>query len=313
MESNWLSIHIFYSEPFDRILTDVLLPFVKDQISKGTINSYFFIRYWENGPHIRLRVKTKQKSLCEVLYAQFEKMIGSFFIQYPSERPETEAIRHLSVEKRWFPNNSIQKIPYIPELNRYGGERSMDIVEDQFMYSSRFVLEEYSNRQICYEASMGLAIQMHLGFAKALKLNYKKAGSLFRLFSEIWMPRISIDTHNISRESILAQFSTLYTSQKENLTAFMKPIFQNNDQQASNLLWNNWIKPNRVFNNKLCELQEYGLIVAQWARSKYDFFNDLDDSEITRWKIYLSLIHMTNNRLGIKNKDESYIGYLIWV
>ncbi len=41
----------------------------------------------------------------------------------------------------WYPNNSVQEIPYIPEVERYNGNEMMTLSELQFEYSSRYVLE----------------------------------------------------------------------------------------------------------------------------------------------------------------------------
>jgi hypothetical protein len=39
--------------------------------------------------------------------------------------------------------------------------------------------------------------------------------------------------------------------------------------------------------------------------------NALDVNQELLWNFYADYIHMTNNRLGILNKDEGYLGFLI--
>ncbi|MGB5931124.1 MAG: lantibiotic dehydratase C-terminal domain-containing protein, partial [Cyclobacteriaceae bacterium] len=39
--------------------------------------------------------------------------------------------------------------------------------------------------------------------------------------------------------------------------------------------------------------------------------DEYDQYTFDRWRIYDSYVHMTNNRLGIQNRDEAYLAYLI--
>jgi hypothetical protein len=38
---------------------------------------------------------------------------------------------------------------------------------------------------------------------------------------------------------------------------------------------------------------------------------DISEEQQQLWPIFESYVHMTNNRLGILNRDESYLGYLM--
>jgi thiopeptide-type bacteriocin biosynthesis protein len=52
----WISLHVFYTGPLDRVITEAVGSLVGTFTSKGSIDGYFFLRYWESGPHLRLRL-----------------------------------------------------------------------------------------------------------------------------------------------------------------------------------------------------------------------------------------------------------------
>lgn len=55
--AEWLSLHIFESGDLDSFLVDRLLPAVRAFREEGLIERWFFLRYWNGGPHIRCRLE----------------------------------------------------------------------------------------------------------------------------------------------------------------------------------------------------------------------------------------------------------------
>ena len=68
----WKSLHIFYYDNHDELLCFGILPIIK----KYNIRQFFFIRYWEQGPHIRFRIKTDDDGLIEKIIEDIEKYIS---------------------------------------------------------------------------------------------------------------------------------------------------------------------------------------------------------------------------------------------
>ena len=66
-DNQYLSFYIFYSEPWKNLLVESVHPLLKKLFDENLINQYFFIRYWEKGPHIRLRLKRKPEIKAEEL------------------------------------------------------------------------------------------------------------------------------------------------------------------------------------------------------------------------------------------------------
>ena len=54
---SWLGMHIFYGANPRPMLLDCVRPLVDELTTLGLLDSYFFMNYWQEGPHVRLRLK----------------------------------------------------------------------------------------------------------------------------------------------------------------------------------------------------------------------------------------------------------------
>ena len=64
MKNSWLSIHMFV---WDYSLFDNLIEHISSELKKADINNFFFIRYWEGGPHMRFRFKDGESNRGRIL------------------------------------------------------------------------------------------------------------------------------------------------------------------------------------------------------------------------------------------------------
>jgi thiopeptide-type bacteriocin biosynthesis protein len=143
--ARWTSLHVFLADPgkSERWLTEILLPLTRDWRGQGIINSWFFIRYWEGGPHLRLRLRGLAPEHLPAVMAQLGQDLGSYLSAQPVSR-ETYYAGHsfdgLPVDDSslpWFTEGSLVEIPYEPEFVRYGGTAAMAASEDLFAVSSQ--------------------------------------------------------------------------------------------------------------------------------------------------------------------------------
>ncbi|MEM6967336.1 MAG: thiopeptide-type bacteriocin biosynthesis protein, partial [Bacteroidota bacterium] len=136
----WLSVHLYYNEPWEEFLQKALEPYVNTAVQTGIAQQYFFIRYWENGPHIRLRMKGEEEMINTILKPNLEEHFTHYFESKPSRRTEPQYPPNFSETLKWFLNNSISYNEYQPEVGRFGGKLGIQIAEKQFMISSKVVL-----------------------------------------------------------------------------------------------------------------------------------------------------------------------------
>lgn len=153
-EREWYSWHLHLSSParsmHDRVILDVVEPAVAAAAPRG----FFFIRYWQGGPHVRLRMQglspesawRAEAALTERLRAAVElrgdeKAIDrdQFGLQAATMATAGEQGKVLPVEALREPG--AYRARYEPEYGRYGGAGLLPLSEQLFEESSRAVLD----------------------------------------------------------------------------------------------------------------------------------------------------------------------------
>src|SRR4051794_29695771 len=82
MTSPWTSLHIFFhadAHATDRLLLEGVHPPGSALAKQGALQSWFFIRYWEGGAHVRLRLKGCPPESVK----QIEESLGGFLEPQP--------------------------------------------------------------------------------------------------------------------------------------------------------------------------------------------------------------------------------------
>ncbi|MEO0778923.1 MAG: lantibiotic dehydratase C-terminal domain-containing protein [Bacteroidota bacterium] len=322
--AQWLSAHLYYNEPWESFLTDAVLPYLNTTLQTGIAQKYFFIRYWERGPHLRLRLLGRPDTLREVLYPNLCEHFGSYFERLPSERTEPEYPPQLPDDFKWHPNNSIQFIAYQPEWERYGGAVGVAIAEETFFHSSRIVLANIAPRAKNweYDDALGLAIKLHLCAVHGWGMQRAEARSFFQFFFYNWLPRAfrHPDTgdhreRETRERDTLAAFAAAFDQQRAVLIDYHEQLWGAllAGSTFEEPLLNDWIEHQR----ELAQTLRYALQDQRFVRRPlhYQFYNTgdavLSPLEKQCWMQYADYLHLTNNRLGVLNRDEGYLAYLM--
>jgi len=239
----WLSVHLFYNEPWEEFLQQAVEPYVNTAIQTGIVQQYFFIRYWERGPHIRLRLKAEKELVKVVLEPNIKEHFETYFSSKPSVRKEPSYPVFFPDESKWFPNNSVQKIQYQPELERYGGPVGMEVAEEHFMLSSKTVLDLImeKGKNWSYEEGMGSAIKLYVTLAGAAEFSIEEAIAFFDMVHLAWLPHaLGIYQKQMSAEAIeqqtlltLQTFEHSFEQQKEDLIPFHQELWNGIKEENS--------------------------------------------------------------------------------
>ena len=56
MNSDWISLHIHRRGGMDHLLMGGVSPLIEHLRREGVLARWFFLRYWDGGPHLRLRL-----------------------------------------------------------------------------------------------------------------------------------------------------------------------------------------------------------------------------------------------------------------
>ncbi|GAA5020342.1 hypothetical protein GCM10025734_74530 [Kitasatospora paranensis] len=151
-EPSWVSAHLFYHGDQDAVIAGVVKPAVERLRGAGQAEGFFFLRYWEGGPHVRLRVLTRPEDAGQVR-SVIEETAAEFYRASPSQSSMTaqeyaESAPGLAALERMadhdpvlHPDNSVAFIDYVPETEVFGTGRALAAVENQLMAASALAVE----------------------------------------------------------------------------------------------------------------------------------------------------------------------------
>lgn len=265
--AQWFAVHLFYSGDLDLMLRKLVRPFVREFFpDANTEASWFFIRYWENGSHIRLRMNA-ELSLQDVLVKTLETRANEFFLQYPAD-------------------HELQIPVYEPEITRYGNHQSMRWAELHFFKSSAFILDWICTRKP--EASALIqALRLQLVLLLASGWEIARLITVCNFFIDGWLPRLYLSGSDPATQKIfwLKEFETSFNRTKEVILPASKVFWLEVTTGTANQEVQDLFKANR-------------LILQNYQRA--------DFTETKCIEIMTSLMHMNNNRLGIRNHEEAY-------
>ncbi|WP_104129684.1 thiopeptide-type bacteriocin biosynthesis protein [Cryobacterium sp. N21] len=149
----WKSIHIRCDADTDELLTGVIRPLMQDAQSSGDVARWFFLRYWEEGPHVRIRIQgdNPQRAggiateLCQVSagwardHAPVYIYSQDSFARVSREFASRELVDDASHTLR--PHGDVWTPPYKPENAKYGWGDTLAAFEQHFCDSSELALE----------------------------------------------------------------------------------------------------------------------------------------------------------------------------
>lgn len=318
----WLSTHIYYNQPWEHFLHASLYPFVDSALKMGIIQQFFFVRYWERGPHIRLTIKGEQSSLDSILKPHLEEHFASYIERNPSSRIDPNYPSNFPDHYKWHPNNTIRYVSYLPELSRFGGLVGQAICEAQFHHSSVAVLDVLKRNKLdwTYEDAMSSAIQLHTTFAHAVGLSIAEAIEFFEFFynNHLRKPSQRFQTyeHRPAFEEDVAETEQTF----ERALSFQSKIMQQHLQK----LWlalespyqqvpqnlQRWHFNNQVVGKKLAQASITNQLRTRTRDFQFSFLPKEEKQQLI-WSLYADFVHLTNNRLGLMHRDESFIAYII--
>lgn len=282
--SHWLAFHFHYHERQDHLLEHLLRPLVVSLLAQGEVDSFFFVRFHLGGPHVRLRVR-----LCgdrRALIGTIQSAAERFFSSSPSQaRLSEEKVRTMTHDilrsdpseggDAIYPDNFLRLAPFRPELDRYGGPELFPASLAFFAISSCRVL--------CWlhhqggDSASRLSFAFHLLASQAL--GFSKSCQDLLGFLRYPAPR-----WEAAPPVLVARGDQVFEQRKESyVSALRRRIKEILDGEPN---------PERRLAERLLERAFREVAV--------------------RRRVLSSHLHMTANRLGLRNGEEVYLARLLW-
>ncbi|MGI5489621.1 thiopeptide-type bacteriocin biosynthesis protein [Microtetraspora malaysiensis] len=192
----WTSLHCFLhwdTEQNDAFLTDAAGPLLAGLRADGLLEDWFFIRYGEGGPHVRIRARAVRDP--EALQLSLASLIGG------TDLPGAEG---------WTPHGTVSEIAYEPEIERYGGVEAISVAEEVFCRSSEIVLEALSGSSA---SRMNTALPLMYATALGLGLDERAGAAWLRKHAAAW--RLAADTPKLPPAVPLARSEAMLARQRD--------------------------------------------------------------------------------------------------
>jgi thiopeptide-type bacteriocin biosynthesis protein len=302
----WLSVYLFldgwiYTADCDRVVVDVVEPFVRRCMAEGWADGHFFIRYSEYGPHVRLRLHGDPRVLQETVWPALAEhvrqsspgvVLDAVPGVMPAPRPEGEPVRvtHLA------------RVTYERETERYGGEDALPVAEHLFQVSSDAAFDltarlgaERSSRLGKGLLSMVVLVHVYCG-------DRERGAAWGHMYSTSYLR--SLASEDGGRESYLNAFDQGFQQQSGTLAEYVDEVWArlDEDEEISDTL-DAYAAGLRARRDELRALVDAGRVRVGGAPA--------ETWERVVQGIVPSYAHMMNNRLGITIQEESYLAFLL--
>lgn len=296
---DWRAWHIFFqsTDTLDRMLVEGVLPEVR---SLGNDVEFFFLRYWENGPHVRARFRGLDNEQFLALGDRLRISAESILATTPS-LPERAPVGHPAESwqnnprmVRFAPGTTVE-IMYEPEFRRYGGRHGLQINEHLFDASSRLALAIIEKTMGGPERRTSIALTLTATGIAQVVADRHQLGEFLQGMKEHWRSFISDPT--ASEEQAQRSFSAA----SEELRAMVSLSCLPSSAPQPQPLAERWRHILLSHLSNLRALAADNLLVHPLTGIPA---KDPGELEAALQNIMLSQIHMMNNRLGIVPQQE---------
>ncbi|QQQ73380.1 thiopeptide-type bacteriocin biosynthesis protein [Saccharothrix sp. 6-C] len=180
----WTGLHVRLSwavEHVDAFIADALAPAMAAHRADGGLADWFYLRYWQTGPHLRVRVKDARVDLA----AQLRDLVAA--ADFPVVEPDPDAF-YTSIGAApgaWLPHGDVRPVEYEPEVRRYGGPELLPLAEDVFCRSTE-VAAAVLRVARTPTAKVNAAVELVMATTLAMKLDRLAASAWLRALAAGW-------------------------------------------------------------------------------------------------------------------------------
>ncbi|WP_411105119.1 thiopeptide-type bacteriocin biosynthesis protein [Streptomyces sp. cmx-4-9] len=275
----WQGFHVFLhsgAEDADAFLTGFAAPLLDGLVAAGEASAWFFIRYAEGGPHLRLRVRGLDAEAAARLPAQLARAAA----EVPAV-PGPWPSRHAEV----------RTVPYVPETDRYGGPRALPLAEEVFAHSTQAALGALREPALSAAgpaevAAARLLLGVDLVHATTYALGLDRLTAARRLRSHASGWRWVTEVELLPGASVHSRVNSVYAARRTGLADRARTARQQLADGSAQPWLVRWVDRVRASEDRLRSPDGAGLSEAESAR------------------VWGSQLHMLLNRLGVTPDEE---------
>ena len=306
-DREWLSVYLFfngwiYAPECDRVVVDVVEPFVRRCQQQGWTDQHFFIRYSEFGPHVRLRLQGRPDALGgDVWPALVEHLRAHNADVVVDERPESPAVPQRP-EGEPVRVTHVARVEYEPETERYGGPDALLVGERVFEVSSDAAYALIGKMGTERSSRLGKGLLSMVVLVHVFTEDREKGAVFSQMYSTNYLR--SLVREDGGRDAWLDAFDQGFSQQSETLMEYVDAVWEAMDDgdSLSDTL-DAYADGMRRLREEIRALFEQGRVQVAGETAQ--------DWHRVVHGIVPSYMHMMNNRLGITLQEESYLAYLI--
>jgi thiopeptide-type bacteriocin biosynthesis protein len=323
-KNEWIALHVFYAANANPVLTDCVGPLATELREAGLLAKWFFIRYWLEGPHVRLRLLPSAPEHAGVVRRTAEERLAAYLLRRPALYEEDrnasgDLYKNMYLaeysQEQWdadygaegaMPfrdNNSVHLMTYDREYSRYGGPLAMELAESHFQRSSELVLDLLATTNVHVRtALLGQSAQFMLALCLAFLPDEAAVAGFLTRYRTMWET-----SYQESSEGQHEKFDTSYLRMRDRLVhraAQVRDSVRGLPGAAPTPQERAWIEHAVELRDAVADLTRAGQVT---------FRDDVvpEDPQDALAVVLSSYVHMTNNRLGVSILDEIYLSYVL--
>ncbi|MGL4940750.1 MAG: lantibiotic dehydratase C-terminal domain-containing protein [Bifidobacterium asteroides] len=326
--NEWLAYHIFYGMDARYILKECVFHLIDDLVKKKMISSWFFINYWLEGAHVRLRVKSRNPEFDDQIDDFLIREISNFMKQHPSLHSTPELADPAYYQKafnneyppeeyakwtdengkpRFRPDNSIFKYTYEPEYGRYGGIEGMTMSEQHFHDSSCLVRSLIETGNLGTRSiRLGLSAQIMAVTVSCLFESFQEVLNFLLSYHNHWVHSFQLTPGYVSGSGRLSIKPTV-EQVKNQIVPYVDACLENEINELPGFL-SKWAVKCQGLKEQIYQLQDRGSL-SFLVNGSLVLPSSRVNAVATLARSYL---HMTNNRMLVDIREEAYLSFVLY-
>jgi Lantibiotic biosynthesis dehydratase C-term len=312
--TTWASVHVHGSGDLGEVLTGAVAPVMRRLVDDGSVHRWFYLRYWEGGPHLRVRAATLPDRGESVTGALRDGLAG--WHMPPSTLSATEyrqIAEHLAraegrtdYERDLLPPGTVRAVPYRPEHEVYGDGATLAAAERHFVESSALALDVLATAPT-QGVRRGLALSVNLMTLADHEPDLDRLGAAFRDAADgtNWSGRVSPD--------VMSRMNDSYERSRAQVGAEVDRAWriaggtEVPDEKEPLARWLASIRALRL----ALEAAGDGFTASPAGSPHAWYLTRLEPARRSVAGVLLRCTHLFENRIGVTTPDEIHIGYLV--